>query len=156
VVSSSAWCLGDWLVYGQLRYADRYQDAIAAAGLDYQTLRNYAWVARRFELSRRRESLSFQHHAEVASLPAAEQEQLLDRAEALGWSRNQLRAAIRELRQGPEGKQRPESKSAVLPRVVVLADRMEAWRKAAEQRDSDFGEWVVEALDRAAAEALVR
>ena len=26
----------------------------------------------------------------------------------------------------------------------------------AEQRDSDFGEWIMEALDRAAAEALVR
>lgn len=53
VANSSAWCLGDWLVYGQWRYTDRYRRAVDAVGLDYQTLRNYAWVARRFEVSRR-------------------------------------------------------------------------------------------------------
>src|SRR5689334_8793517 len=49
IVASSAWCLGDWVVYGQSRYKDRYQRAIEAANLDYQTIRNYAWVARAFE-----------------------------------------------------------------------------------------------------------
>ena len=41
--------------------------------LDYQTLRNYAWVARRFAMSRRRDTLSFGHHAEVPALPEPEQ-----------------------------------------------------------------------------------
>ncbi|GGL20705.1 hypothetical protein [Mangrovihabitans endophyticus] len=31
LIDSSAWCLGDWLVYGQDRYADRYRNAVAAA-----------------------------------------------------------------------------------------------------------------------------
>jgi hypothetical protein len=43
-------------------------DHIVATGLDYQTLRNYAAVARRFELSRRRDNLSFHHHAELCAL----------------------------------------------------------------------------------------
>src|SRR5262245_53861054 len=53
-IDSSAWYLGDWLVYGQDRYDDRYRLALHRAGLDYQTLRNYAWVVRRFDISRRR------------------------------------------------------------------------------------------------------
>src|SRR3954447_13776454 len=59
ICSASAWALGDWLLFGERRFANRYRSAIDATGLDYKTLRNYAWVARSIELSRRRESLSF-------------------------------------------------------------------------------------------------
>ncbi|MFC7100812.1 LmbU family transcriptional regulator [Nonomuraea rubra] len=69
ISDSSTWWLGDWLVYGQRRFPDRYQRAIEETSLDYQTLRNYAWVARKFSPGRRRASLSLQHHAEVAALP---------------------------------------------------------------------------------------
>src|SRR3954453_23904182 len=63
--SASLWWLGDWLCFGQEQYGQRYTDAVVLTGLDYQTLRNYAMVARRFELSRRPDKLSFQHHAEA-------------------------------------------------------------------------------------------
>jgi hypothetical protein len=95
VATSSAWCLGDWLAYGQDNYGSRYQKAVERTGLVYQTLRNYVWVARRFELSRRRETLSFGHHAEVASLPQPEQDFWLRKAEELGWSTSQLRHQVR-------------------------------------------------------------
>jgi hypothetical protein len=62
---ASAWWLGDWLAFGQAKYGRRYEAAVAATVLDSQTLRNYAVVARRFKLSRRRDDLRFQHHAEV-------------------------------------------------------------------------------------------
>src|SRR3954471_4027242 len=78
-----AWALGDWLLYGQSHFGTRYRDAITATGLDHQTLRNYAWVARSVSPSRRRDKLSFQHHAEVAALSEAEQELWLGRAERL-------------------------------------------------------------------------
>jgi hypothetical protein len=51
-------------------------------GPKFQTCANAASVARAFETSRRREVLSFKHHAEVASLPPAEADELLDWAEA--------------------------------------------------------------------------
>jgi hypothetical protein len=35
-----AWCIGDWLVYGEDRYSDRYRRADNAAGLNYTTPRN--------------------------------------------------------------------------------------------------------------------
>jgi hypothetical protein len=95
VATSSAWCLGDWLAYGQDAYRSRYEKAVEGTGLDYQTLRNYVWVARRFELSRRRETLSFGHHAEVASLPEPEQDFWLRKAEELGWSTSRLRRQVR-------------------------------------------------------------
>ncbi|MFD1152718.1 LmbU family transcriptional regulator, partial [Saccharothrix hoggarensis] len=98
IASSSAWYLGDWLVYGQDRYTGRYRRAVEAVGLDYQTLRNYAWISRKFEPSRRRSGLPFQHHAEVAALPPEEQDRWLDRAEREGWSRTALRRALRVAR----------------------------------------------------------
>src|SRR4051794_1179444 len=71
---ASAWWLGDWLVYGQSRYPDRYKRAVEETSLHYKTLRNYSWVARKFDVSRRHDGLSFQHHAEVAGLSAEQQD----------------------------------------------------------------------------------
>ncbi len=39
IANSSAWCLGDWLAYGQQRFHNRYKRAAEEAGLDTQTLR---------------------------------------------------------------------------------------------------------------------
>ncbi|WP_422771344.1 LmbU family transcriptional regulator [Plantactinospora sp. WMMC1484] len=151
LVDSFAWCLGDWLVYGQDRYEGRYAKTVERIGLDYQTLRNYAWVARKFESSRRRENLSFQHHAEVASLPPAEQDAWLDRAEGGGWSRNQLRRHVQEAR-GRGTSSQPTS--SALPRVQVEKARLECWRLAAERASIDLTSWIVTALDEAAERAL--
>ncbi|MFH9010758.1 LmbU family transcriptional regulator [Streptomyces sp. NPDC017943] len=96
LVNSSAWWLADWLIYGETTYGwRRYKEAIERTGLDYQTLRNYAWVARRFEHHRRRDGLSFAHHAEVTRLSPPEQDYWLRKAEQQKWSRNELRRAVR-------------------------------------------------------------
>lgn len=154
IVDSSSWCLGDWLVYGKRHFADRYKRAIRAAGLQYQTLRNYAWVARRFSLDRRREALTFQHHAEVASLPLADQERWLDAAERGAWSTKQLRTQLRESRVPGEIGTAAVRSSAVLPRIEVQGPRLSLWRKAADQIGAEFDSWVVDVLDRAAEQAL--
>jgi hypothetical protein len=65
ISSSSSWWIADWLVYGENMFKDRYLEAVEKTGLNYQTLRNYTWVARRFNHSRRRDNLSFGHHSEV-------------------------------------------------------------------------------------------
>ena len=72
--NSSAWWLGDWLVYGRDNFPGRYKQAMTETSLDYQTLRNCAWVAGRFDVPRRRDALSFQHRAVVAALPEAGQD----------------------------------------------------------------------------------
>lgn len=101
------------------RFSDLHLRAIEACGLDYQTLRNYAWVARKFELDRRRETLSFQHHAEVSSVAPGEQDKWLDPAEEFNWSRNELRRNIRAHRQRDTKSEPPKE---YLPKLSVPAD----------------------------------
>jgi hypothetical protein len=151
IVDSSAWWLGDWLVFGKKNYADRYQWAIRGAGLRYQTLRNYAWVARRFDLQRRRSRLTFQHHAEVASLPSEEQDRLLDHAELEEWTTKQLRNAIRALAGGASAEQ---ALAVVSSRLELPRTNLRVWRKAADCAGIEFDQWVLTILDRAAGEVL--
>ncbi len=86
------WALGDWACHGERAYGDL---AAAEIGVAYQTIRNLATVARKIELSRRRDSLSWSHHAEIASLPVDVGDALLDRAEAEGWSHAVMREKAR-------------------------------------------------------------
>lgn len=152
LVNSSTWWLGDWLVYGKEHYTDRYQRGIRSAGLQYQTLRNYAWVSRRFEFNRRRPALSFQHHAEVASLPVDEQELWLDRAEQNKWTTKQLRNAISLAR---EGENRDDGKQVEAKRQLSVPDsRVQCWHKAAQQAGTDLEQWVFTTLDSAAEQIL--
>src|SRR4051794_11275921 len=92
---SVGWWLGDWLRYGALRYGERYELASRITGYDRQTLMNMAYVASRVESSRRREKLSFSHHAEVAALPQPKQDWWLGHAEAEELSVRALRGEIR-------------------------------------------------------------
>jgi hypothetical protein len=94
----SGWWIGDWVRYGSARYGERYLTAGEVTGYDLHSLRNMAYVAGRFERPRRRESLSFSHHAELAGLATEEQELWLDRAEAGEWSVGTLRAELRHTR----------------------------------------------------------
>jgi hypothetical protein len=94
----SGWWIGDWVRYGNARYGERYSAAARVTRYDLQTLRNMAFVAGRFEASRRRDALSFSHHAELAGLPPDEQELWLDRAEASGLSLRRLRSELRQAR----------------------------------------------------------
>jgi hypothetical protein len=94
----SGWWIGDWVRYGNARYGDRYGRAARLTGYDVQSLMNMAFVAGRFEVSRRRDGLSFSHHAEVAGLPAEEQELWLDRAEVARLSVRSLRSELRRAR----------------------------------------------------------
>ena len=148
IMSSSSWWLGDWLIYGRAKYTDRYERAVQAAGLQYQTLRNYAWVAGRFPPARRRDAVSFQHHAEVASLPVEEQERWLQRTQEDGWSLRQLRGALRTARNAAV-----ESRSGVR-RLAVPDDHLRRWHEAAVRSGTDLEKWMFETLDVAAEQIL--
>jgi hypothetical protein len=154
ISSASAWWLGDWIVYGQRAYRQRYMAALEATPLDYHTLRNYAWVARHVEMSRRRDNLSFQHHAAVAALPAAEQEFWLERAEKESWTRDELRRQLAQDRT-PIPAPVVETGSVVL-RLRVALPRERVWREAASAAQKELGDWVAEAADRMAHTAVER
>ncbi len=105
------WWIGDWWRHGH-RYGER---ASAAArdvfGRTFQTLRNIGCVAATFETSRRRDTLSFSHHAEVAALPAAQADELLDLAEREEWSKRELRAEVNQRRNAVRQVQPPAAES---------------------------------------------
>jgi hypothetical protein len=151
IASASAWWLGDWLNYGERTYGQRYRTALDLTPFDYKTLRNYAWVARRVEMSRRRDNLSFQHHAEVAALPEAEQDLWLRRAEKLRWSRNRLRGQLTQHRRASRAE---EADHSVVLRVEVAAEREHAWREAAIRTRQELTEWLATVADEAATATL--
>ena len=65
---AAGWWIGDWVRYGAATYGQRYAVATRVTGYNDQTLMNMVYVATRFEISRRRENLSWSHHAELAAL----------------------------------------------------------------------------------------
>jgi hypothetical protein len=144
--NASIWWLGDWVAFGKEKYGRRYKQAVAITGLDYQTLRNYAVVARRFEMSRRRDKLSFQHHAEVCALSHDDQDKWLERAEAFGWTRNRLRRQLRAEQSGISS----EVRDAELLRLLVEPLRKRRWCEAAAKAACDLDVWIVRALDHEA------
>lgn len=89
--------IGDVVMYSDRSWGQMYTEAIRNTGLDYNTLANYKWVAGRVDPSRRCPSLGFAHHREVAKLSPGDQERLLARAEAEGWSSTTLSYEVQRL-----------------------------------------------------------
>lgn len=150
ISNASAWWIGDWLIYGQDRYPDRYKRAVDRTLLDYQTLRNYSWIARKFEPARRWKTLSFQHHVEVARFRPEEQEHWLRLADRFKWSKNALRKQIKD--SSGRSIENPDE-SGVSVRIDLNANRMQVWERAAERSNHSLQNWIVDTLDTAAKSA---
>jgi hypothetical protein len=150
IADSSAWWIGDWLVFGQKNYPERYRHAMRETSLDYQTLKNYAWVARRFPLSSRRAALSFQHHIEVAAVPVPERDVWLDRAQHFGWSRNELRRQLRLAKARQQGGEGPDAEV----KLNLAPPRLSEWESAAGSKGRSLIEWIIEVGDDAASTIL--
>lgn len=92
---SIGFIIGDWINYGESRWGDKYEEAIMRTGMAYQTLRNYAYVARRVQLSCRHDKLGFEHHYVVAKLKNPdEQEHWLDMAAKHRLGKRRLQKSI--------------------------------------------------------------
>lgn len=92
------WGIGDWILYGNAKFGERYTRAASITGYDVQTLMNMVYVASKFEISRRREALSWSHHESVAALDPQEQERWLDLAADERLSVADLRIELRSER----------------------------------------------------------
>lgn len=87
-LDAAAWCIGDWLVYGERVWGRQlllegetgepgaakkipshvYDEALAATKLDRHTLQTYASVCRAIPEPERRQKLTFAHHRLLAPL----------------------------------------------------------------------------------------
>ncbi|HEX8055567.1 MAG TPA: hypothetical protein VF481_02810 [Novosphingobium sp.] len=117
------WWIGDWWAAGHHRYGERAR--LAARGLfgkEFKTLANIASVCRAFEPSRRREHLSWSHHAEASALSPNAADMLLDLAERDRLSKAQVRAAVTTIRGGPAAR-------AVSPDEAAVASLFRAYNR---------------------------
>ena len=98
--------LGDCLNYGTATYGEKYREAEEFTGLTRKRLRQIAWVANKVDVSRRRDTLEFGMHQEVAALEPAGQAEALDWIEAQARrgkepSRTDVRRYVQDLRRPP-------------------------------------------------------
>jgi hypothetical protein len=144
---ASCWAIGDWAHHGEGVYGRRYEQAIEATGLSYQTVRDYAYVAGRFDLSRRHDNLSFQHHREVAALSPREQDHWLQLTENESLSSRQLREAMTSSRSVGRGS---GSTLPALSLKPISPEEVAAWNEAAEREGLPLADWARRVLDKAA------
>jgi hypothetical protein len=87
--------IGDWVNYGEKVYGESYAQALDHSSYEYQTIANDKWVAGRIHPIRRRESLTFDHHATVAEMEEEDQEILLKEAVDKKLSTKAFRSLVR-------------------------------------------------------------
>jgi hypothetical protein len=90
------WMIGDAINFGMGKWPERYAQAVEFTGLKQETLYNYTWVCRQVPREVRRERLGISVHQEVASIRDTDrQSKYLSEAEINGWTKLELRAAIK-------------------------------------------------------------
>lgn len=144
---ANTWLLADALAYGELHFRREYGPALERI-YARQSLKNLASISRRVDAYRRRDALSFSHHAEVAALEPDWQTVWLDDAETHGWSVMELRARIAEWR----GVDRASTPALTIRAVSDLRDLCV---RAAERVGQDPAEWAKQTLEQAARDVLL-
>lgn len=81
--SGIQWWIGDWMVYGEHEYKEKYAQATDAndkTGINIDTLRNYQWVSEHVPPVMRITEIPWSFHQLVAALPPEDQQQWLNKA----------------------------------------------------------------------------
>lgn len=131
------WAIGDALNFAEHRYGDTYTAWVQETGLSENTLATIKWVASKVESSRRREDVGWSHHREVAPLPPAEQDALLERAANKGMTRWELRRAVRQREEATGGTVVDDPEPSSLP--ISAADLTDEAREAMGNRAAGVG-----------------
>lgn len=93
---ASPWWVADAYLWAEKKFGESKATQLAEKfNLEPGTLTNIVSVGSRVALAQRRASLSFGHHADIAKFTPAVQTQWLDKAEQHGWTRAELRKALK-------------------------------------------------------------
>lgn len=111
---ATKWWIGDWLMYGEDRFPDRYPQAALLTGLSEHTLMQRVTTARAIPSRRRRHLVNYSVHVEVRKLPPREQTKWLRYAEDHSSTVSEIRAALKGTR--------TEEKPTPLPTSPYVAD----------------------------------
>lgn len=92
---ATGFLIGDYLLYGEHTYGERYAQAALLLGLSPQTCANYQSIAKRVPPGRRKQGVSFSIHGEIASLEPQEQERWLEIAANEHLTKQEVRDRLR-------------------------------------------------------------
>ena len=138
---SIGFIIGDWINDGEGRYGEKYDEAIASTGLAVQTLRNYAWVARRVEMSVRTDNLDFTHHQVVAKLKSNEEkDHWLKMAVKHNLGKRRLQKSINFGRLATEKEVQGDPADRGYVTYLALLNRIRRWW-ARETQKAPVDEW---------------
>ena len=125
---SIGFIIGDWINYGDKRYGEKYDEALAKTGLAYQTLINCSHVARKVGIYLRKENLDWSQHATVAKLKTDEEKRYwLDMAEEHALSVRRLRKSINFGRLATEKEVQGDSADRGYVTYLALLNRIRRW-----------------------------
>lgn len=134
------WWIGDLLYEVEKRFGDEEGHKVEAAlAIAPQTALNYRWVASRVEASRRREELTWSHHAEVARLEPEHQDAALEHAIAENLGVRELRDYVAVTHgAGPRDTSSPpapatdhltdDELASIARRLETLQESFDRWR----------------------------
>lgn len=78
VETSLNWIIGDYLVYGEFKYGEKYSQILDESMMN--SWKVYHWVSKHVLPERRVKELSWTHHRLIASLPPVYQTKMLEKA----------------------------------------------------------------------------
>ena len=93
------WWVGDWLAFGEAKFADKVEQGMEFTGRTENTLRQWAWTAKRFAPEERTHEVSFGHYHTMASVKNKAPDvamKLLANAEAKGLPVQLVRQQVKE------------------------------------------------------------
>jgi len=127
---SIGFIIGDWINYGEAHYGEKYEQALERTGMAYNTLANFAYVARKVESSLRNENLDFTQHYVVAKLKSSDEKEFwLNMAEKHNLGIRRLRKSINFGRLAtPEEVQGDPADKGVITHLALI-NRLIRWWK---------------------------
>jgi len=137
--SEASWEFADWLAEGHRAFGkDALREAAEACGKTPGKIRNYLRVSNTYPNDRRRSTLGFSHHMEVAGLPEDTADALLDQAVSERWSRDAIRTAAREASlAGKVSRQAAEIRALKRALKSARSDPRDVVRQAKARLDSE-------------------
>lgn len=115
IAKASAWWVGDWLLYGEHQFGEKYAQAVEVTGLSVQTLKNAQWVSDRIPPRERDPEIPHSYYRAAAALDPKDRRVLLKRAKNEGMNEGEVRARAQHIKAGGDAKEDPPPPEKHLP-----------------------------------------
>ena len=146
--ASPLW-VGYLVAYAEDRedWQDRFDQAISFTGLSRQRIHHLASVVRKVPIENLEIAQSTAHATEVQSLPPKQQKKWLDKSEAEGWSKSQLRVELRKAKRPKVSEGTTEPEPAVKPtfdiaRLQAVHDELVNLEQMALDADLEIADFI--------------